>query len=51
MKNWKTTLAGLITGIALVVKGILMKDPAVITAGVGAILHGIVSADSKKEEY
>lgn len=50
-KNWKTTLAGLITGLLIIIKGILVKDPVIITTGVGAIITGALAADAKKEEY
>ncbi len=45
MKNWKTTLLGIVAGIAPLIVGILTKDTAKITEGVALILMGLVAKD------
>src|SRR3990167_7865158 len=55
MKNWKTTAAGLLSGLALCLTQVgylLDADPAtnpdfsVIIAAIGLIVHGFVAKDS-----
>jgi hypothetical protein len=55
MKNWKTTLAGLATGIPAIIGGVLLinqgdmeKGALAIAAGLGAIGKGWVSQDAVK---
>ena len=48
MKDWKTTICGIIMGLPLIITTITPYLPpkyALIATGVGAILHGIVSKD------
>ena len=50
MKNWRTSLAGIIGGVFLIIKGWLIKDTNVIVAGVGIVVTGIVAKDADNEE-
>lgn len=45
-KNWKTTLAGLITGGALGYVGYTTGKPELILAGASAIAGGLLGKDS-----
>lgn len=47
--NWKTTLAGLITGGALGYVGYTTGNPELMIAGATAAAGGILGADAKKE--
>lgn len=45
--NWKTTIAGLTSGIPILILGIQEKDVKAICAGIGLIFGGILAADAK----
>jgi hypothetical protein len=46
MKNWKTTLSGLLTGAALAFAGYKTGNNEMIMAGVLAVIQGFVSKDA-----
>lgn len=47
LKNWKTTLSGVITGAALGYAGYTTGNPELIIAGATAAAGGILSKDVK----
>lgn len=46
--NWQTSVAGICTGLPVLIQGSLTKNPEQIISGVGAILLGIFSKDFNK---
>jgi len=46
IKNWKTFLMGIVTGIPLIISGITTRNVELIGAGVGAILTGYFAQDA-----
>ncbi len=46
MKNWRSSLAGLATGAALIYAGIKTGNHELVLAGIAAITQGLVSKDS-----
>ena len=49
LKNWKTSLVGIVSGLPLLVEGIIVGDPVKITTALGAIFIGLLAKDSDKE--
>lgn len=47
-KNWKTTGAGCIGGLPLIIEGIGSKDLGRILLGVGTLLIGLFAKDNDK---
>jgi hypothetical protein len=45
-RNWRTTMAGLLTGLPILASGILEKNPQKIISGVGLIVLGILGKDA-----
>lgn len=43
--NWKTTIAGLTTGVPLIITGVTTKDWSLVVSGASAILLGILAKD------
>lgn len=55
MKNWKTTLGGVLLGLGMITAHVAPKDSAVSNVGIaasaiGAIFGGSAAKDSKKDE-
>ncbi len=46
MKNLKTTLAGMVTGAALIYAGIKSGNNELILAGIAAIAQGLAAKDN-----
>jgi hypothetical protein len=49
-KNWRTTGAGCVGGLPLLVEGITAKDWGKAAYGLGLILVGFFAKDSSKSE-
>jgi len=47
VRNWKTTLSGLITGGALGYAGYATGNPELFLAGAAAVTGGVVGRDAK----
>jgi hypothetical protein len=45
-KNWRTTMAGLLSGAPVLAMGILEKNPQKIISGLGLIVLGILGKDA-----
>jgi hypothetical protein len=49
LKNLKTTLAGSIAGLPIILQGIQSKDISSIIAGIGILLTGLLAKDHNAE--
>lgn len=50
MKNWKTTLAGLLAGLPQLVTGIMTGNPVTIATAIATIGIGILAKDHDTKE-
>lgn len=50
VRNWKTTISGLVTGGAIGYAGYTTGNPELVFAGVTAIIGGVVGKDGDKSE-
>ena len=46
MKHWRTTLLGAITGLIMIIKGIISKNPIEVIEGVGIAVTGALASDA-----
>ena len=46
IKNWRTTLLGAITGLIMIIKGILTKQPLEVVEGIGIAITGALASDN-----
>lgn len=46
MKNWRTTLWGAAAGLPQLIKGIMLKDPVLISTGLSTMLMGLFAKDT-----
>lgn len=49
LKNWRTTLSGVVTGAALGYAGYATGNPELIIAGGAAAVNGIMGTDAKSK--
>lgn len=47
-KNWRTTLLGAITGLVMIIKGIVTKQPIEVIEGIGIAVTGALASDGVK---
>jgi hypothetical protein len=45
-KHWRTTLLGAITGLVMIIKGIVTKQPLEVIEGVGMAITGALASDN-----
>jgi len=46
LKNLKTTIAGSIAGLPMILNGISAKDPVQVISGLGILITGLLAKDA-----